>query len=175
MNVIFIRHSKADYKECMRRGFIGLGLDFAELTEEGIKIAKEASNNPIFADADIIVSSPFPRALHTAAILSRTLNLDLVTDIDFREHTLDITQQARTLGELKEIAKEFESHNGIPPEGKKVTWESKADLQNRVNLALKKYLNYNKIIVVTHGMLMYELTGAFAVPYCGIVEYEFNK
>lgn len=172
MKILLVRHSKADYTPCMERGFIGIGLEMAELTDEGIKMAQDASLNPIFIDSQIIISSPFPRALNTAAILSKKLSLDLLTDINFREHTLDMTQQAKSFDELNEISIDFEKCNGIIPLEKNKKWEEKSSLKNRALLAINKYTKYDKIIVVTHGTLINALTGVKDVKYCGIVEYE---
>ena len=142
------------------------------MTEEGIKITENACNDPLLADAEIIISSPFTRALHTAAILSCKLNLDLITEIDFREHTLDMTQQVGTTDELKELWADKDRYNGKYPPDSKKRWEEQDALKQRVFNALQKYKKYNKIIVVTHGMLIHMVTGESFTGYCGIVEMD---
>ena len=174
MKIIFIRHSKADYSACFERGFIGYGLDLAELTSEGIEIAKNACNNPIFQGAEIIISSPFTRALHTAAILSRNLNLDLITEIDFREHTLDTTQQVGTTDALKELWADSDLYNKKHPDGESKRWEEQKTLRERVFNALLKYTQYKKVIIVSHGMLIHMVTGKNNPGYCGIVEMDYQ-
>jgi len=174
MKVIFVRHSKADYSACFERGFIGYGLDLAELTDEGIQIAQNVCNNPIFEGAEIIVSSPFTRALHTAAILSRKLNLDLITELDFREHTLDTTQQVGTTEELKALWADSDLHHGKYPSDVAERWEEREALRKRAFDALAKYKEHKKIIVVTHGMFIHMVTGADNPGYCGAVEMDYQ-
>lgn len=41
--------------------------------------------------------------------------------------------------------------------------------------SIKKYLNYNKIIVVTHGVVMMQFKYSDNIPYCGIVEIDFDE
>ena len=68
MEIVFIRHGEPDYKPCWERGFVGHGKDLACLTPEGINQAKEVSRNPILNGSELIISSPYTRALQTAAL-----------------------------------------------------------------------------------------------------------
>ena len=73
MKIVFIRHGEPDFSEVDSRGFIGQGRDFAPLTKNGINQAEKVSKNPLLNNAQIIISSPYTRALQTAAIISKNL------------------------------------------------------------------------------------------------------
>ena len=77
MKIVFIRHGEPDKTIVDKRGFIGQGRDMVPLTELGIKQAEEASLNPLLEGCQIIVSSPYTRALQTAEILSKNTGLDI--------------------------------------------------------------------------------------------------
>ena len=173
MKVLLVRHSKAVYQPCMERGFVGFGLDMAGLDDEGVKIANEASLNPVFCGSQLIVSSPFTRALQTAAVLSRKLNLDLVVEIDLREHAMDLTQREKTCDERNLLASDYVKCNGIIPLGESRRWEEMAALRERALLVLGKYKHYGKIVAVTHGLLINALRNDIkSIDYCQAIEYE---
>lgn len=71
MKIIFIRHGEPDKTLVDYRGFIGQGRDMAPLTSTGITQAEEASLNPLLKNCQIIISSPYTRALQTAAVISK--------------------------------------------------------------------------------------------------------
>ena len=77
MKLILVRHGEPTYEQVGKRGYIGQGRDLAILTEKGIRQAEEAAKDPRLIGAELIVSSPYTRALHTAAIISKNTNLDI--------------------------------------------------------------------------------------------------
>lgn len=42
-----MRHGERDYQPCHDRGFIGQALELAPLTDNGVKQAEEAAQNPL--------------------------------------------------------------------------------------------------------------------------------
>ena len=66
-----IRHGEADYSNLQKYNFYGFGRDFAPLTPNGIIQAEHASRDSRLKSADIIISSPYTRALQTAQIISK--------------------------------------------------------------------------------------------------------
>lgn len=85
MKIVFIRHGEPDKKEVDKRGFIGQGRDMAPLTELGIKQAEEVSLSPLLEGCQVIVSSPYTRALQTAAIISKNTGLNIKVEVDILE------------------------------------------------------------------------------------------
>lgn len=76
-----IRHGEADYSDMMDKGFWGFGRSFAPLSQNGIAQAEATANDVRLKSAAFIVSSPYTRALQTAAIISREtgLNINMLT------------------------------------------------------------------------------------------------
>lgn len=72
MRVVFIRHGEPDKTHVDLRGFSGQGRDMAPLSEQGIAQAQKVSYASILEGSELIVSSPYTRALQTAAIISKT-------------------------------------------------------------------------------------------------------
>ena len=99
MKIVFIRHGEPDKAEVEKRGFIGQGRDLAPLTEEGIRQAEEVSLNSILEGCQLIVSSPYTRALQTAAILSKNTGLNIKVEGDVHEFILDKTFQVKSVVE----------------------------------------------------------------------------
>lgn len=91
MEVIMIRHGEPDYTPCNDRLFIGHGKDLCPLTDKGIEQAKEVALNPLLAGAQIILSSPYTRALQTAAYIATAVRLDIKVEVDLREWQPDLT------------------------------------------------------------------------------------
>jgi broad specificity phosphatase PhoE len=72
-----IRHGEADYSELMEHRFFGFGRGLAPLSEKGIMQANETAKDERLKSAELIISSPYTRALQTAQIISKTLELRL--------------------------------------------------------------------------------------------------
>lgn len=70
----------------------------APLTELGIKQAEEVSLSPLLEGCQVIVSSPYTRALQTAAIISKNTGLDIKVEVDIHEFIPDKTFQVREIG-----------------------------------------------------------------------------
>ena len=73
-----IRHGKPDYTYGDTHGFIGQGHDFAPLKEDRIDEVIKTSKDIRLKNAQIIVSSPYTRALKTAIIISKETGLYIV-------------------------------------------------------------------------------------------------
>ena len=65
----FIRHGETDYSNNGQKIYKGVGENFAPPTVKSIEQIKKTSTDIRLAEADIIVSSPYTRALQSAAIL----------------------------------------------------------------------------------------------------------
>ena len=102
MKIVFIRHGEPDKTEVDRRGFIGQGRDMAPLTEFGIKEAEGVSLSPLLEGSQVIVSSPYTRALQTAAIISKNTGLDIKVEVADGEKCERCWMYSTTVGEDKE-------------------------------------------------------------------------
>ena len=148
-----IRHGKPDYTYGDTHGFIGQGHDFAPLKQDRIKEVIETSKDVRLKNAQIVVASPYTRALQTASIISKETGLEIVVEPDIREWQPDLTYQYKNSDEMKGYYKEYIENNGIYPINEKRKWETKEQLKNRVMSVIEKYKEkYDTVIVVAHKM-----------------------
>ena len=173
--IVFMRHSEPDYTFVEERKYIGHGKDLSQLTETGIQIAEKASFDSRLDNAEIILSSPYTRALQTAAIISKNRQLSIKIEIDLHEWMPDLSFQFSTAQEAVQAAKLFAEHKGICPVGSKIRFESLESVFIRAKKAILRYPEYTKIIVVTHGMVMQRFAFEAHIPFCGIVEIDFDE
>jgi broad specificity phosphatase PhoE len=171
MKVVVIRHGERDYEPCKQRGFIGQGLELAPLTERGVRQAEEAAANPLLAGAQVILSSPYTRCMQTAAIISRITGIPLTVEMDLHEWIPDLTFQNRANdgGET-----DFAACKGRYPEGETRSWETIEMMEKRLLGVLDRYTGYDKIILVTHGMLMHQIKNYEHIPYGFVDEFAYN-
>lgn len=177
MKVVFIRHGESDYLPCEERGFVGHGRDLAPLSSLGTQQAERISKNTDFCDCEVIVSSPYTRALQTAAIISRNTGIKIEVDVDLHEWCPDKTYQYKRLEQLDELHKDFVRCKGEYSNGDKRNWETINEIIDRVIPVLDKYLErgFNKIIIVTHGGIIRRFIGESNIKYCIPYEVDYNK
>jgi broad specificity phosphatase PhoE len=176
MNIIFIRHGEPNYTPCDERGFIGHGRDLAPLTDLGVEQAEKVAVDSILNYSELIVSSPYTRALQTAAIISRETGIKLTIEVDLREWQPDKSFQYKSSEESFALHQDFWDCKGIYPKGEKRNWEEIDEIINRINPVIHNYyeLGYKKIIVVVHGGIIRRFIGESNVQYCTpyIIEYD---
>lgn len=171
MKVILIRHGEPRYDEVLKRGYPFQGYDLGKLTEQGIKQAKAVALDKRLEGAQLIIASPYTRALQTAAIISRITNLELTVEndvhewmpsVDFKDHYKEGTFE------------EFIANKGEDIENKIINWETNEQMRTRALKALLPYKEkYDKIIVVCHGIIINALTKfGDIIEHCGIKEIE---
>jgi broad specificity phosphatase PhoE len=173
VRVVVIRHGEKNNDPCQERGFIGQGLEFNPLTENGVKQAESAALDDLLKDAQIIVSSPYTRCMQTAAIISRIRDIPLAVEIDLHEWIPDLTFQNKW-EDIKEQGQDFSLHKGRYPDGETRLWESIEMMEKRLLGMLNKYTGYEKIIIVTHGMLMHQIKPYGHIPECFIDEFVYD-
>ena len=88
-----IRHGEPDYTYGDNHGYIGQGHDLAPLNNEKIEEVVETSKDKRLKTAQIIISSPYTRALQTASIISKETGINIVVEPDIREWQPDLTYQ----------------------------------------------------------------------------------
>ena len=170
----FIRHGKPDYTYGDTHGFIGQGHDFAPLKEENINDVIETSKDERLKNAQIIVSSPYTRALQTASIISKETGIDIIVEPDIREWQPDLTYQYKSSDEMKEYYKEYVENDGIYPANENKKWETKEQLRTRVMSVINKYKDkYDKVIVVAHKMAFKSISDCGDMKPAEIFETKF--
>lgn len=175
MHLILIRHGQPDYTDVDARHYIGHGRDLAKLSENGRVQAEEVSRDPRLKGSELILSSPYTRALQTAAIISKNTGIGLTVETDLHEWMPDLTFTYDGPGHFEEINREMARYRGEHCEDCSYQWESLSALGERAFRAVRKYGGVRKLIVVTHGIPMRQFVYVPEIPYCGILEMEFTE
>ena len=170
-----VRHGQPDYSGLSQRNFFGYGRDFAPLTTLGIEQAERAATDPRLRDAELIVSSPYTRAMQTAQIISRHTGLPVKVELDLHEWIPDLTNQYATSEESFLLSKEFADCRGEYPKGKTCCWETLHSMKARMNAVAERYADYEKVILVGHGMAFRTLTYIEEFRPGEIVECHYEK
>ncbi len=155
---ILVRHGEPTYDEVVKLGFKGTGLALAPLTPKGISDIKKIAEDNIFEDSDILISSPFTRTMQTASIIAKRHNLDINVEPLLHEWIPDLSNNYNTQAEFLELIRtakhdwelKKQNHSHICS----FKTESLDHVQERAIKVLSKYLDYNKVIVVSHGLLI---------------------
>lgn len=158
---ILIRHGETSYNEVKNLGFKGHGLALSPLNSNGIKEIETLSKNKIFENSDILISSPYTRAMQTASIIGNKYNLKVNVELLLHEWLPDLTYEYNDeLVFFKNYKIAFKEYK-MKQEGKNFTYndkiESLENLKTRAINTLRKYYGYNKVIVVTHSLLIHLL------------------
>ncbi|WP_370777089.1 histidine phosphatase family protein [Holdemania massiliensis] len=172
--IYFIRHGQADYSEKDSKIYQGFGNHMAPLSPRGIQEIEETATDPRLQRAKLILSSPYGRALQSAAILSRRLRLPLQVETDLHEWLADKRYHYLSEEQAALHYNEFVTYNGIYPDDAEKNWESIPAMRQRVLHVLARYRSVSPIIVVCHGMLIQSLCGYH--PQNGeIVEFSLSS
>ncbi|MBP5660313.1 MAG: histidine phosphatase family protein [Lachnospiraceae bacterium] len=167
-----IRHGEADYEGLSEKGFFGFGRDFAPLSELGIAQAEETARDERLKNADIIVSSPYTRALQTAAIISRETGLKIKVETDLHEWIPDKRNRYATTEEAIALYEEFTANHGEYPKDREYSWETMGEMRERMRKVKDKYAGYNKVIFVGHSMALSALKPTLNMKPAEIVEMD---
>ena len=170
-----VRHGEADYSKAEECGFWGFGRDFAPLSGKGIEQAENAARDERLKTADIIVSSPYTRALQTAQIISYHTGIKVVVEEKLHEWQPDLTNQYKSADDVTALNDEFTRFQGVCPEGECVRWETMEHMRVRMREVVEKYADYEKVIIVGHGMSLRTLTYIEELKPAGIVELDYES
>ena len=166
MEFVLIRHGDPDYSACVRGGINGQGFGLVPLSEKGLQQARQVAAHPALAGAQLVLSSPYTRALQTAAEIVRATGLPLAVEPDLHELMADRSGAPHTREEMKQLHQEFLACRGCWPEGGERPWETVEQLTDRVTSVLSRYLSYDKVIVVTHGGVIRRFVKDQRIGYC---------
>lgn len=177
MKIVFIRHGEPDFSGVDARGFMGQGRDFAPLSELGIRQAEAVSADPRLNGAQLIVASPYTRALQTAAILSRNTGLRIAVELDLHEFIPDKTSRMKGEAESRALHRDFMQCRGEYPPGETRNWETVSEIISRTKPVLDKYaaLGFEKIIVAAHGGVIRRYSGRADIAHCEVFELDYTE
>ncbi|MCI5937943.1 MAG: phosphoglycerate mutase family protein [Eubacterium sp.] len=156
----FVRHGEMDTSMAGAKFYKGFSYNMMTLSEKGIGQIKETAKDSRLANAELIISSPFGRTLHSAAILSKELNVDMKVETDLHEWLADgVTYEFLSDEEAAAAYQCLNKNAGQHPEKENCRWESAEQMKKRVMKVLNKYKDFNSVIVVCHGTLMQYVLG----------------
>lgn len=169
-----VRHGEPDYSERNSKIYQGFGVNLSPLTAAGIAQIKAAARDPRLAGADMILSSPYVRALQTAAVLSKELGIEIAVETGLHEWLANKSYIYESDEKAGQSYREYVEWNGAYPQGEERDWETSAMMRERFLRVLEKYRSCGKVIVVCHGMLIQSVAGG-GYPACGqITEYRLQ-
>ena len=130
--------------------------------------AERVALAPELLNCQLLLSSPYTRALHTAAIISRVTGLHLRVEMDLREWQPDRTHLYDSTKDVWASQDAYDAHKGVHPPGEPPLWESTAEMIARLPPVLDHYLHegWDKLAIVAHGMVIGRLTGIGDVQHC---------
>lgn len=168
----FVRHGKTDYSMRNTEIYQGFGVNLSPLSEEGVRQIRKTAADPRLKEADLILSSPYTRALQTAAILSKALGVDIVIETGLHEWLANKNYSYDDDAAAGKSYAEYLEGRGDYPAGEERIWENNEMMRARALQALEKYRQYEKVIVACHGMVMQAVTGKWQPANGEIVEFE---
>ncbi|MBF9000538.1 histidine phosphatase family protein [Vibrio nitrifigilis] len=159
MEIIFVRHGIPDYSLCDERKMTQLEKDYAPLNRDGIPAICATAEELRTENAQVIISSPYTRALQTAEILNRSLGLELFVEHDLREWRADLSGGYIELSERDRRWHEHRDtlkHNIHPQD---IPYESWMELKARTEKVLRQYNEYSRVVIVSHFNVFESLAG----------------
>ncbi|MBO7529040.1 MAG: histidine phosphatase family protein [Bacteroidales bacterium] len=172
-NILFIRHGEPDYIHYLKssnNACISIPRDSVGLSDNGIRCCEKMCDTILKFNPSVIISSPYTRALQSAHIISSHTSIPLLVEKNFVEWLSELSISINGHAEYQKLLDEVTSHNGEYSNNCKYKWESIHELKKRALSSIITYSNkYERIAVVTHKMLIYQLTG-LSLPFCGIVQ-----
>ncbi|MGT2712526.1 histidine phosphatase family protein [Streptococcus oriscaviae] len=176
MKVIFVRHSEPDYSmldQCEAPWeYRGFGRDLAPLTKHGRYLAQEAAKNPLFAQAQVLVSSSVTRALETATYIACHHNLPLLVEPFFHEWRPDLDGMNDSAEEANKAYRLFWENKGELAVDSPMRYETAEQVRIRFLKALENYRQYDTVVIVCHGMLIRQFVYKETIAYCELFEVE---
>ena len=166
-----IRHGQPDGSQRNTKVYQGFGVHLAGLSPEGAARIRETAKDPRLAGPGIILSSPYTRAVQTAAILSKALGADLVIETDLHEWLANRHYRYEDDAAAAQAYEAYQQARGsspVPPP----LWEDATALRARALGVLQRYASYEKVLVACHGMLIQAVTGGPHPAYGEIVEFD---
>lgn len=155
-----IRHGEPDWPLApggsLKGAEVGWAVHIVPLTQTGIGEIEKASEPLEADDYQLVISSPMTRALQSANVVSRILDLDLRVEFDLHEW---VCTWRPSLELVEKTVAEMLSLGGEWPPGETRDWEPLSSVRARVSRVLDRYGNFERVIVVCHETVIFSLTG----------------
>ena len=162
-----IRHGEAQYGFAEERQ-LAVGLrDMIPLTDEGREQLARLADELRPLAAELVICSPMTRAVQSAAILSRSLDIPLRVEFYLHETLTDLGMGCSNAPNVWAIMGEMSDLGFEWPPGETRNWEPSSSVRERVIRVLERYLDCERVLVVSHGGVLRTMTGEGV----GLAEY----
>lgn len=159
MIVFLVRHGEPDWAAADALGLAGHRRDFVTLTPRGVRQIQQAAADARLARAKVVLTSPYARTMHSAHILSRTLDLPMIPEWGLHEWLPDYrADNPEAWAAAAETWRRIVEMDGRYPPADRRIWESPDEMKQRAVAALSKYAGLDCVIAVTHAGVIYSLT-----------------
>ena len=176
-NVLLVRHGEPDYENGLlinEESKLSLGVSSVGLSSTGIKNCEEAAEIVSSFNPRVLVSSPYTRALHSALIFAAHKYVPIFIEKNLVEWMTNCSIILDGRNVYDKMLLEVTHHDGVYDESCEFIWESLNELKRRALSVIYNYSErYDSIAVVSHKMLIYQLTGK-SLPFCGYVETTYE-
>jgi broad specificity phosphatase PhoE len=152
-----LRHGEAQFEFADRFRLIGGTRDLVPLTPFGCKQIELAAEQLLDVGAQLILASPVTRALQSAAIVSRTLDLPLEVAYHLHEWLPDSTFTYQDSKVQDQAYLEMMDLGGEWPAGQRRDWEPVSSVRGRALGVLHQYSHLERVIVVCHYVVIWSL------------------
>lgn len=168
MKIILVRHGEPDYDNSLATAHTNgrIHKDAVCLAKGAVTECENISKIIAKYNPDIVITSPYSRALHTAHILSYNLSVPLFVENDLREWDTEISIQEHGKKMYDTLLEEITLCNGVHSPSCTFQWESIDGMVKRFYNVLEKYIKYDTVIIVSHKMLIYQIS-KLDLPFCG--------
>jgi broad specificity phosphatase PhoE len=174
--IYLVRHGEPDYSPVDSRGWPGMAADTAPLRPVGAKQSEAVADLLSGIGATYLVSSPFTRALQSAAIIGHRLALGVRVDYDLRDWLPHSTGSWRGVADVRAAQAEFDEFNGEWPAGVPRAWEPVSRIRERARAALGRHTasTDGPVLAITHAMVIRALTGETGTAHGTHVYYKYD-
>ena len=174
MKVYLIRHAEPQYEQVTEAGYVGYGRDLGALTDAGIQMAQTAALDPMWSQVQLVLSSPYTRALQTTLELVRDTPIPVKVALGLHEWRPDVT--GRELANDQQAIQAYQvyiaNHRQLSP-ASPLHYETGAQVKTRVKKVLDRYKAYDCIACVTHGEVIRQFVDQDNIDYCQIFEINY--
>lgn len=167
MELYLIRHGETAWDAMDARGIRGWARSFAPLTAKGRLQIETIASDFRLSTAEVIISSPYTRALESAALLSRSLNKPMFVEYDLHEWlpeknslaAMDDASLRLANSQFSFYAGGWRTAAGVAgepplPAADQRTWESTQEVCERVVRVLSRYAQYEHVILMVHAVVI---------------------
>lgn len=165
--VLLVRHAEPDYGALLRHGpvYDGAWRDLAPLSDRGVHQAECLAATLAAWRPALVLSSPYTRTLHTAALLAARFRSPLCVDLALhdwlpvRDGTSVITAEV-----VRHKVAEYDDWKRAGKLPAERTWETDDDMHERLVATVRRHSAKSTLVIVTHEAVIKAATGAASVP-----------